>query len=476
MSRLKQASRREFLRRFGYTLGAGAAASFFPQLRVMEAALAQSSGPFRALVCVYLFGGNDSFNLVVRRDATGYGIYSTSRGALAIPQGNLLPLSALDAPAGHEYGVHPNCPEIQSLFNAGRLAFLTNIGPLVRPVTKAELSNPATPRPPQLYSHNDQTNCWQLGKTNLQSTTGWGGLIGDRLFGQNAAGAVPMLLSLSGANRFQVGEQVIPFQLSAGSSNHAPSLSGFPSCTSTSLTALQQAHCAILNQANTPGAHPLEVEHARTMRRAMDLSAQFSAAIGSNWASAAPFSNFPVGSGNTYNQLADHLRLVARMLQQRSLLGHTRAAIYLVGLGGFDTHAQQVSLQPLLMQRVSQALGAFQSALDALGLSEQVLTFTMSEFGRTLNSNGDGSDHGWGGIQLVMGQPVLGQRLYGTWPDLTLNSPDCFSRGQFIPTLSVEQLGATLTRWMGIPDGQLNDIFPNLPNFPVRTIPFVNLA
>lgn len=544
MSRQRREARRDFLKKFTATLAGGTAMSFFPQLRLMEAALAQAAPAgapdYRALVCLYLGGGNDAFNWLIPSDTTRYNVYSTSRGGvysgtngpLGIAQANLLGVNLSDAngnplAGGATYGLHPACADwdgvrfdgstvtmrgLRSLTNQGRVAWLANIGTLVDPVTKATFNNPSVRKPPQLYSHNDQTNLWYQGRETGNYRYGWGGQVADLLFGLNAPiqGTnppilLPMNISFAGTNKFQVGEQVFPYQMSScGNPNAGNAVAGqivgtnFANCSGTSglnnfrgcsvsgLNVQEQALCSLLN---TNYTHDFELEHAVTMRRAMNLSAEIAADIAGTANNlsllqtpfraladnvAVPGYNAAADGGNS---AAEQLAMVARLIKQRVALGQQRN-IFFVNIGGFDTHATQMpdNGQPRLLRRVSRALGAFYTALEEMGLENSVTTFTMSEFARTLNSNGDGSDHGWGGIQMVMGGSVRGGRLYGTWPDMALNSPDCFSRGQMIPTTAMDQLAASLAGWMGLSAGQLATIFPNLSNFSGGALPILNPA
>jgi len=525
MSRIKTEARRDFLKHFCGTLAGGSALAMIPQLRMMQSALAAPSGSgYRALVCVFLGGGNDSFNWLIPTDATRFGQYQAARGTaaggLALAQSSLLPVSltgpgGVALPAGHSYGLHSGCsdwtsiddtgastimPGLHTLTNQGRIAWLPNIGSLVVPLTKATYSNPSLPKPPQLYSHNDQTNQWFQGRETANFRYGWGGQVADLLFSQNSAipGSnpaltMPMNLSFAGANRFQVGQQVIPYQLSscgdpnggtpfAGSivgTNFANcsgtnSLDNFRSCNATGQSAQEIAMCSLLA---SPGTGPFALEHATTMRRAMDLSAQLGGVLTgtpNNSLLTTPFralaDGAPVAGYNLApdggNSLAEQLAMVARTIKMRTQLGQTRN-IFFVSLGGFDTHAGQMpdDGQPRLMRRVTRALSSFYQSLVEMGVQNDVTTFTMSEFARTLSTNGNGSDHGWGGIQMVMGGDVRGGRLYGTFPTLALNGPDSFLSGQMIPTTSLDQMAGTMATWMGLNAGQVDTIFPNLSNF-----------
>lgn len=533
MSRIRREARREFLKRFCATLAGGTALSVIPQLRLMQAAMAQGMGEgggYRALVCVYLGGGNDAFNWLIPSDNTRYGVYNTSRGGvytgtngpLGIAQGSLLSVNLPGLPGGHSYGLHPACadwtavdvngvqspmPGLRTLTNQGRVAWLANVGTLIVPLTKATFSNPGLPKPPQLYSHNDQTNLWHQGRETANFRYGWGGQIADLLFSQNGpiSGSspplnLPMNISLSGSNRFQVGQDVIPYQMSScGNPNSGTAvagqivgtnfancsgtstLSGFRSCSVSGLNAQEQALCALLNDSS---GGLLQTENSAIMKRAMDLAAALGTQLTgtpNNSLLQTPFralaDNQAVPGYNAAadgnNPLAEQLAMVARIIKQRVALGQNRN-IFFVNLGGFDSHAAQMpdTGQPRLLRRISRALGSFYQALTEMGLQNNVTTFTMSEFARTLNSNGDGSDHGWGGLQMVMGGAV-NSGLYGTFPDLTLNGPDSFNRGQMIPTTALDQMGATLAAWMGLNNSQINVIFPNLGNFSSPNLGFM---
>lgn len=542
MSRIRREQRRDFLKQFCATLAGGSALSLFPQLQLMSSALASTQGDpgYKALVCVFLSGGSDSYNWLVPTDGTRYGIYQTARGGvyggtngpLGLAQASLLPVnlagqSGVPLPAGHSYGLHPACvdwtsiddngaqismPGLQSLTNAGKVAWLSNVGTLVVPLTKANYSNPTLPKPPQLYSHNDQTNLWFQGQETPNFRYGWGGQVADLLFSQNTpiVGSsppltVPMNISFAGSNRFQIGSQVVPYQMSGcgdpnGGNPFAGSIVGtnfancsgsntldnFRACATAGLNAGETALCSLLG-ANT---NLLENEHSSTMRRAMDLAGQMATKLtGSPNGSLlnTPFralaDNQAVAGYNLTadggNSLAEQLAMVARLIKMRTQLGQTRN-IFFVSLGGFDTHAAQMpdAGQPRLLRRISRALGSFYQSLVEMGVENSVTTFTMSEFARTLNSNGDGSDHAWGGVQMVMGGAVNGGsatsgRLYGIFPDQTLNGPDCFSRGQMIPTMAMDQMGATLASWMGLGSTEVNTIFPNLSNFSSSNLGFV---
>ncbi len=540
MSKTNDQARRDFLKVFAGTLAGGTAMSLFPQLRLMESALAAdlpnapSGGSYRALVCVFLGGGSDSFNLLIPSDSARYAVYNTARGGvftgtngpLAIDQSALLPINLNGLPGGESYGLHPACadwtavdrngvqstlPGLQTLTNQGKIAWVANVGTLVVPTTKANYGSAATLKPPQLFSHNDQTNVWFQGRSTANFRFGWGGQVGDLLAVENGqigttGLTLPLAISYAGANRFQVGSQVVPYQVSscgnpnggnviAGSpvgSNFAgcsgaTRMSNFRACGSASPTRAEIALCSLLA---APQSNALSTAHSGLMSGSINLSAQLDLALASVSAAnpsllATPFralaDDVVVPGVNTAadggNGLAEQLAMVARLIKVRAALGQNRN-VFFVSLGGFDTHATQMAdnTQPRLLRRVSRALGAFYKALEEMSLENNVTTFTMSEFGRTLNSNGDGSDHGWGSVSLVMGGAInnagalnSGGRLVGLFPSQVLNGVDSFSRGQMIPTTSADSVASTLASWMGVSPANLATIFPHLANFPTGT-------
>lgn len=483
-------NRREFLRTLGITLASGSAAALLPQLGMIGSAAAQSAGGtvsgYRALVCVYLAGGNDAWNLLMPYDQARYDVYAASRsgvydpatnpGGLAYSRAALSGFRITDSATGGQYALNPGnvnntegTGQLRTLYNAGKLAFISNVGTLVRPITKAEYSNAAN-RPPQLYSHNDQENLWHLARTSA-SSAGWGGLVADRVAQANANQNLSAAISLAGSNRFSVGDSTFPYQMASSGLTGIANIYNSPSSTGGTRGAIRGD---ALNQLLAASySQPLTGEYARTFKNGRDLYSLLN--DGLNSAAGTVGVSFPS------ENLANQLRMVARMIKLSRTVGsgieHQRQ-VYFVRLGGFDLHDGLMSTgnsgHGALLQRVSQAMGSFWTALEEIGATNEVTTFTMSEFARTLNSNGNGSDHAWGGVQMVMGGAVNGGRLYGEFPDQTLNGPISFSRGQTIPSTSVEQMAATLARWMGVTSStQLNTIFPNLGNFGSSNLGFL---
>jgi len=491
----KEQARRQFLRNLGVTLCAGGASAMLPQLKLMGSALAAQTGTvagYRALVCVYLSGGNDSWNMLLPYDTARHSVYATARsgiynattnaGGLGIDRAALTSqFQITDSATGALYAVNPGnatypggMSDLATIYRANKLAFLPNIGTLLRPITKTEYNNSPALRPPQLYSHNDQENLWHLART-AATNTGWGGLVADRVRLDNLNQALSPCISMAGSNRFEVGETTFPYQMSSGGLTGLSNI--YNAANSTGGTyGSQRAGALDLLLSDTTNTSPLTKEYGRTFKRGRDLYDLVNSSLTAADNSGNVTTVFPTG-----NSLADQLKMVARMIkisrESSGQIQHKRQIFY-VRVGGFDLHdglmATNQNGHGALLNRVSQALGAFWTALGELGAQNEVTAFTMSEFARTLSSNGNGSDHAWGGVQFVMGGAVNGGRLYGTFPDQTLNNTISFSRGQTIPSTSVDQMAATLARWMGVTSAtDLATIFPNLINFPTSNLGFM---
>jgi len=468
--------RREFLQRcLKATAATAAFGGLLGKLELAQAAAPQLLGnDYRALVCIYLHGGNDCFNMLVPRDG-GYGPYSARRGGLAVPQAQLLALNPSVAPiGGGEFGLHPVMTGTRQMFNAGRAAIVANVGPLVRPVNKASYQQPGTRLPAQLFSHSDQTVLWQTPRADADNRIGWGGRLADIFAASNPNQVLSMNVSLDGDNVFQAGVEVSPYFMSAqgveqisfiqtGAANCADGGQGW-----------QRRRClsfnALLNQSH---GHAFERAYADKTRRTLQTTDQVIAALAAVPVNDPLFRPFWDAFGLAWNpanlaplpRLAGQLLMIARMMRARSTLQMNRQLFY-AGLGGFDTHDRQLEDHPDLLRQLSQSVQAFYQVLDnpAMGLGSQVTTFTGSEFGRTLNINGDGTDHGWGGHHLVFGGAVNGGRIYGRMPSLAASNsnPDDAGWGQVIPTLSADQYAATLARWYGLSDADRTTLFPNL--------------
>lgn len=452
-------NRRDFLRKsLCAALGGAGLYSALGNLKLVSAAAAQRPyvfGDYKALVCVFLFGGNDSFNTIVPVSGQARTDYVASRGSLAIPSASLHPLNPVGgAPAG--YGLHPVMPELAQLFNTGKAAIVANVGGLLYPVTQAEYQAQTVPVPPQLFSHSDQSVQWQTSRPDDASANGWGGRIADLMHTANS-GDVPMSISLGGNNPFQRGAIVNPYGIGTEGVERLNYSDGGPE--SWYLEGDNSAGEAAFDALIEPGtqAHLFERAFAGATRRSIDNYRLIAAALGEPPVWAVPFP--------TENSLAAQLQMVARLIAVRGALGMNRQVFY-VSVGGYDTHSAQLDEHNYLLGQLSQALHAFHAATVQLGVESGVTTFTASDFGRSLAVNSAGTDHAWGGHHFAIGGAVQGQRFYGTLPSLAPNgNPDDTGYGQIIPTVAVDQYSATLARWFGVDSGGIADIFPNLGRF-----------
>jgi uncharacterized protein (DUF1501 family) len=491
----RQASRREFLRRAGALSVLGPATPLALNLAALGSVSAQTtSSGYKALVCVFLYGGNDTYNTVLATDSASWANYVSVRNqapdpiALRAPGtaavagaaagspdrlGGVLALNPINA-QGRSFAVHPLLGSVRDLFNGGRLAVVSNVGPLVQPTTKADYKSASFPKPASLFSHNDQQSTWQTLAAE-GATAGWGGRMGDLLASQNSA-SIFTSISASGNAVWLTGQQVLQYQVSTSG---AIRIGGSGDKLFGSALALEKMR-GIMRNARIDSA--IARDHAAVVARSMDAETSFSAALPA--ANIAPFGTAgvsgadpllqydnPLTGAKSVNGLAQQLQVVARTIAARTALG-ARRQVFFVSLGGFDTHDLQNRNHADLMARLSHGLGYFDTVLGALGLRDSVTTFTASDFGRTFTSNGDGTDHGWGGHHLVMGGAVKGRDLYGNFPAYGLpdgkgdfTSPNQIANGALLPETSVEQFGATLGRWFGLTDSQLLDIFPRLANF-----------
>lgn len=508
------ASRRLFLRHsavFGALAGAGAPLAL--NLTAIGNAAAQSAGDYRALVCVFLFGGNDAYNMVLPTDATPFANYSAVRNqapdsiALLAPGtapdgaaaagsparlGGVLPINASNRP-GVGFALHPLMGSLQTLFNTDRrLAVLTNVGPLLRPTNKAQYGQASHPKPPSLFSHNDQANTWQA-LAPEGATHGWGGRLADMLVSMNSK-PVFTAVSASGSAVWLSGTQVRQYQVSTGGAIRMGVDGSGRVYGSAGVGAAMKRIVA-----RTSAAHVFERDVAAVAQRSLDAEAALSGALkpasdplfgtpptsGNYNANTDPrlmYAN-PLTGANAANSVAQQFQLVARMIDAagNAAIGASRQ-VFFVSVGGFDTHDNQNRSQADLMARLAQGLSYFDATLGLMGARSRVTTFTASDFGRTFTSNGDGTDHGWGSHHFVMGGAVDGGKLFGTFPVLgTKNannnnfdsSPDQLGNGALLPSTAVDQMGATLGRWFGASESQLLEVFPNLGQFASSNLGFM---
>lgn len=451
-------TRRDFVRTACCAAGAFGIATSLNRFGLIEALAQSTPAPYQALVCIFLFGGNDSNNLLIPTDTNGYNNYFTIRnpGSLALSQGTLLPIVAKTQQNGQtSFGLHPNVTELASLYTNGQLAFLANVGTLSQPVTRAQYLAPAAPVPANLFSHADQQQQWQTLQMNGFYKSGWAGRMADSVGPAfNPGSTFPPITSVAGSAIFNTGQVTRPYAMIPGST---PGLSGY-GASGAGLTALQQ-----LLTFDT-GVSLIQATSS-VMTNSLTDSKILSGALTPPPTLTTVFPT--TGLGN-------QLKQVAQIIKVRSALGLSRQ-IFFCSLGGFDTHSDQVALQGPLLQQLSQAVNAFYLATVELNVAQNVTTFTMSDFSRTFQpgSNG-GSDHAWGSVQMIVGGAVKGSDIYGTLPVFTPGGPnDAGSNGRWIPTTSTDQYGATLAQWFGVSAANLPAIFPNLANFTTQKLGFI---
>ncbi|HEY1051525.1 MAG TPA: DUF1501 domain-containing protein, partial [Prosthecobacter sp.] len=514
-------TRRNFLCRSACaSLGFTGVVNTLAHLRLVQSAVAQSAPTdYKALVCLFLYGGNDSNNTLVPLDGSARTNYDIARPVghpIHISTSAALPLTAPSGGFGQttatQFGVHPNMVNTQAMFNSGELAFVANVGTLVQPITRSQyIAVPRTvPVPPQLFSHSDQQLQWQSSLPDRPFQNGWGGRAADLLQAANAnpGSTVSMNISIAGQNSYQVGSSVIQY---AVSTSGVVGLSGYNNSSGVYGNAANYTVTPPTYSANDPGRtlkaldtitkltrmqlgepashyqHHLEEGYNDVMKRARDNEATVGTALsGATTAIDSAFST--AFAGGTLPDVANQLKMVARLIQGRSSLGNNRQ-IFFVSMGGFDTHQNQQTDHGNLMGNLDKALKGFRDAVAAIDptLWNDVMLFTNSDFTRTLQPNGSdtgsGSDHGWGGHQIVMGGPVIGQRIYGSFPDLaraTGQDVDS-SRGRWIPTTAVDQYASVAAKWFmsqgtsyipGLAATDIATVFPNLGRFQsISTIP-----
>lgn len=505
-------TRRQLLHIGGGLSMLGAAAPFAAQLAAAGAAVSQSAPDYKALVCVFLFGGNDSHNMVLATDDDSWGRYFATRntgtdpialmpvGTAPTPVGQVNPVTGRVAtaanpeawggvlpivprslnpiPAGtnasvRTFGLHPLMQPVKDLFDANRLAVVANVGTLVQPITKAQYEARSAPFPANLFSHNDQQSTWQAGRTE-GARVGWGGRFGDLLAGENGSSSLFTAVSTAGNAVFLSGQSIVQYQMNTGSQpavvitgQSGSSLFGSqtaPSRVRDTLRDMSQASLFAADYATTTD---------RSINAATTLNTAFTGSAVTNIIPAPAYRNPVTGAAET-NSLAVQLQTVARMIAAAPALG-IRRQVFFVSLGGWDTHDAQNAVQANNLSKVAHALAFFDGVLADIGgvnMRGAVTTFTASDFSRTFNTNGDGTDHAWGGHHLVMGGSVRGGDIYGQYPTLGIDqgafrNPD-MTRSHLIPTTSVDQYGATFGRWLGVSESDLDLIFPNLGNMASR--------
>ncbi|MEQ9463451.1 MAG: DUF1501 domain-containing protein [Haliea sp.] len=441
---------RRHLLQHGLTLGAASGLAPLLQLGFARRAAAQeATGDYRALVCILLAGGNDSFNMLVPWDTGAYADYAAMRSDLALPRDSLLPLAGSDSD-GRRYALHPGMPGLQQLFAAGDAATLSNVGPLVVPLDTAAVAAGSWPVPLGLLSHADQIQQWQTAVSDARIAQGWGGRIADLVQGASPLNGLSMNISLSGNNVFQSGQVTTPYSVTTADAG-AVSLNGYTD--------------------DTPGGEftrgvvdaLLAADQRQLLRR--EYRNRFAEALATQQTVASALASAtPLATAFADNDFAQSLRQIARLISVREQLGATRQTFF-VTVGGWDHHDGLLENQAAMLPMIDAGLLAFRDALTELDALSLVTTFTSSDFGRTLTSNGKGSDHGWGGHHVIMGGAVNGGQFYGEYPDLSPDNPLDVGRGVYIPTTATDLYFAELVRWFGVSDSDLDQVLPNLGRF-----------
>jgi uncharacterized protein (DUF1501 family) len=445
-------TRRRFLRSACAAVGMTSLASTaFDLRRIAAAATCGPVADFRALVCLFLYGGNDANNMVVPR-GPDYAAYAATRAGLALPQASLLPLAS--TADGRQWGLHPNLTSLGSLFAQQKLAVVANVGPLVAPLTLAEYNAGSAAVPPQLFSHSDQTLHWQTSLPDQPARTGWGGRVIDLLHCLNSNPKISMAISLAGSNTFQVGNAVTQYQVSPWGGMGLDYYYGGNEWNDPSSTLIRSVMAQSYGNLLTAG-------YRDVFQRALEQQAALSTALQAAPALTTVFPDTGLGQ---------QLAMVARLISVRAPLGLSRQ-VFFCAADGYDTHSDQVGAQAAvgahadLLAELDGALAAFYAATVEMGVANAVTTFTASDFGRTYVTNGNGSDHGWGAHHFVLGGAVAGGGIYGTMPVLAIDGPDDVGDGRWIPGVAVDEYAATLAKWFGVGAGEMPTVLPNLGRF-----------
>ncbi|MEM9480276.1 MAG: DUF1501 domain-containing protein [Verrucomicrobiota bacterium] len=404
---------------------------------------------YKALVCFFFAGGNDSFNMLAPKGASEHAEYATTRSNQALPQSSILALNGTHN--GKTLGVHPGMPEVQSLYNSGKLAFVSNVGTLVENVTLERFNNGLAKLPAGLFSHSDQIMHWQTSVPDAPSSTGWGGRVADILSSCNTNTQISMNISLAGTNTFQSGAGTVSYEIEP-TGNGSIALMPYAEGEDPTLAALGQT--AINSMMDAQYSNLFQQTFAEKNRSALDASTAFSSAIAAQ----------TVNTVFSANRISQSFQMIAKTIAARNTLGMKRQTFFVL-FGGFDHHDELLNNHAAMLPVISKAMSEFDTAMTELNLQNNVTTFTASDFARTLTSNGKGTDHAWGSNQMVMGGAVQGGQIYGTYPSLALGSDLDTGRGRLIPTMSTDEYFAEIARWFGVSNVDLTSVFPNLTRF-----------
>lgn len=443
-------NRRKFLHDAGCaSIGGSTLISSILNMSALNASAGyHNTNDYKALVCILLAGGNDSFNMLIPKGASEYMEYETVRGGLAIPRAEILKLGSAIS-NNRSLGVHPSLSRIQELYNQGNAAFIANVGSLVEPINKTQYLSGSKPIPLGLFSHVDEIAHWQTSIPQERGSIGWGGRMADLLQSTNTNQNISMSISLSGGNLFQSGVESKPFTLSANGSigiNGYQGQSIFDQVRTSALDSLLGGHYHNL----------FEQTYKEVLKNSNDANIIYDAAVAETPPIQTAFSSD--------NVVSQQLKVIAQTIASKDALDMSRQ-IFFVTVGGWDHHDEVLSTQASMLSGLDTALYEFSNALTEIDAFNDVTTFTISDFGRTLTSNGNGSDHAWGGNAFVMGGAVNGSNIFGTYPDLYLDNPLDVGRGRLIPTTSADQYLSELALWFGVPTSELDMVFPNIHSF-----------
>ena len=465
-------TRRALLQRAAHLGMAGVATPLLMNLAAIGEAAAFDATDYKALVCVFLYCGNDYANTIVPYDLTNYDRYSVIRGGGAgrirggiawghdeLTPSALTPIVSQTLTDNLQYALAPPLLPLKTLFANGKLAVQLNVGPLVEPTSLVQYQNQSVRLPPKLFSHNDQQSVWQSSGSE-GATTGWGGRMGDLALASNGSNSLLTCISATGNAVFVAGHNALQYQIST---NGAIKIRALDRANTVEPAVISDALNALITQSST---HALENEYATVTRRSIQMEGIVNTALAGVTLSTS------FDTDNSANSLADQLKIVARLIGARNALGVKRQ-VFCVSLAGFDHHDGLMQKHPPLLANIAEALNAFYQATVELGVADKVTTFTASDFGRTFTPNSDGSDHGWGSHHLILGGAVKGGRYYGTAPSVSVQTNDQVGQGRLLPSTSVDQFAATLAAWFGVSSGELPTVLPNIVNFSNTNLGFV---
>ena len=469
-------NRRQFLGRAACSaMSATGLLSTLGTLRLFNATLSAQPVPVddgKALVCLFLFGGNDSNNMLVPYDQTNYDSYAGERNIIALPREQLLPITR-PASDGRDFALHPNMGLLKSVYDEGKAAFLANVGTLVAPITRAEYRSGGAAVPPYLFSHNDQQVQWQTSVPDSSKKVGWGGRLADLLEALNSGSQFSMNISIAGNNFFQVGNESLVYPMTT---NGTLGLSGYTTQNTSGNAPRYQKYQGMNEALGLSYSHQFENEYATVTRRAIDKDLLMKATL----ANTPNFTRNPTDqggkpgdqnlfpnarNGTNHTGVASQLHMILRLIHAQQALNMKRQ-VFFCSLGGFDTHDNELVDHGNLMKTLSDAVHDFYRATVTLGFADKVTLFTASDFNRTYNSNGKGSDHAWGSHHMIVGGQVRGGDIYGTMPILHSGGPDDTSdRGSWIPKTSTDEFAATLAKWFGVSEANMPLVLPNIGRF-----------